>query len=87
MLEEKDDERIRCCQHCMDKLLKRQQKLEEKDNVPDIVKLYEVKRSGALPKVCYILPVMHSHLLSGVSCFSFKTCPLSAAEDVHGKGG
>uniref|UniRef100_A0A3Q3KAE7 FYVE-type domain-containing protein n=1 Tax=Monopterus albus TaxID=43700 RepID=A0A3Q3KAE7_MONAL len=42
MLEEKDDEKIRCCHHCMDTLLKRQQKLEEKDHVPDIVKLYEV---------------------------------------------
>lgn len=41
MLEEKDDEKIRCCHHCMDTLLKRQQKLEEKDYVPDIVKLYE----------------------------------------------
>ncbi|XP_067096306.1 rabenosyn-5 [Osmerus mordax] len=41
MLEEKDDDRIRCCHHCMDTLLKRQQKLEEKDHVPDIVKLYE----------------------------------------------
>ncbi|KAM6976402.1 rabenosyn-5 [Aplochiton taeniatus] len=41
MLEEKDDDRVRCCHHCMDTLLKRQQKLEEKDNVPDIVKLYE----------------------------------------------
>ncbi|XP_020361492.1 rabenosyn-5 [Oncorhynchus kisutch] len=41
MLEEKDDERIRCCLHCMDTLMKRQQKLEEKDHVPDIVKLYQ----------------------------------------------
>ncbi|KAF7664844.1 hypothetical protein LDENG_00161660 [Lucifuga dentata] len=41
MLEEKDDEKIRCCRHCMDTLLKRQQKLEEKGHVPDIVKLYE----------------------------------------------
>ncbi|AWP09896.1 hypothetical protein SMAX5B_014898 [Scophthalmus maximus] len=41
MLEEKDDEKIRCCHHCMDTLLKRQQKLEEKDHMPDIVKLYE----------------------------------------------
>ncbi|XP_069580062.1 rabenosyn-5 [Brachyistius frenatus] len=41
MLEEKDDEKIRCCRHCMDTLLKRQQKLEEKDHMPDIVKLYE----------------------------------------------
>lgn len=46
MLEEKDDEKIRCCHHCMDTLLKRQQKLEEKDHVPDIVKLYEVTREG-----------------------------------------
>lgn len=45
MLEEKDDEKIRCCHHCMDTLLKRQQKLEEKDHVPDIVKLYEVSLS------------------------------------------
>ena len=49
MLEEKDDDRIRCCHHCMDTLLKRQQKLEEKDNVPDIVKLYEVTRTAGLP--------------------------------------
>lgn len=42
MLEEKDDEKIRCCHHCMDTLLKRQQKLEEKDHMPDVVKLYEV---------------------------------------------
>lgn len=41
MLEEKDDEKIRCCHHCMDTLLKRQEKLEEKDHMPDIVKLYE----------------------------------------------
>lgn len=49
MLEEKDDEKIRCCRHCMDTLLKRQQKLEEKDHMPDVVKLYEVgtrKRVG-----------------------------------------
>lgn len=42
MLEEKDDEKIRCCHHCMDTLLKKQQKLDEKDHIPDIVKLYEV---------------------------------------------
>lgn len=48
MLEEKDDEKIRCCHHCMDTLLKRQQKLEEKDHVPDIVKLYEVGTSKYL---------------------------------------
>uniref|UniRef100_A0A3Q2NTN5 Rabenosyn, RAB effector n=1 Tax=Fundulus heteroclitus TaxID=8078 RepID=A0A3Q2NTN5_FUNHE len=41
ILEERDDEKIRCCHHCMDTLLKRQQKLEEKDHVPDVVKLYE----------------------------------------------
>ncbi|KAF1390313.1 hypothetical protein PFLUV_G00056770 [Perca fluviatilis] len=41
MLEEKDDEKIRCCHHCMDTLLKIQQKLEEKDHMPDVVKLYE----------------------------------------------
>ncbi|XP_038578203.1 rabenosyn-5 [Micropterus salmoides] len=41
MLEDKDDEKIRCCHHCMDTLLKIQHKLEEKDHVPDIVKLYE----------------------------------------------
>lgn len=69
MLEEKDDEKIRCCHHCMDKLLKRQQKLEEKDHVPDIVKLYEVKRVGIPQKGSHILPVIHSHLSFGVSCF------------------
>ncbi|XP_036434848.1 rabenosyn-5 [Colossoma macropomum] len=41
VLEEKDEDRIRCCSHCMDALLRHQHKLEEKDHVPDIVKLYE----------------------------------------------
>lgn len=41
VLEEKDEDRIRCCHHCMDALLRYQHKLEEKDHVPDIVKLYE----------------------------------------------
>lgn len=48
MLEDKDDEKIRCCHHCMDTLLKIQHKLEEKDHVPDIVKLYEVGPSNYL---------------------------------------
>ncbi|MEQ2191806.1 hypothetical protein XENOCAPTIV_002771 [Xenoophorus captivus] len=48
ILEEKDDEKIRCCHHCMETLLKRQQKLEEKDHVPDIVKLYEEKLLGLM---------------------------------------
>lgn len=84
MLEEKDDEKIRCCHHCMDTLLKRQQKLEEKDHVPDIVKLYEVKRTPAVSAplffyFCFhvsellrwdILDVIHSNLSFGVSCGS-----------------
>ncbi|XP_022526477.1 rabenosyn-5 [Astyanax mexicanus] len=41
VLEEKDEDRIRCCRHCMEALLRHQHKLEEKDHVPDIVKLYE----------------------------------------------
>lgn len=74
MLEEKDDEKIRCCHHCMDTLLKRQQKLEEKDHVPDVVKLYEVKASSAEspPPLLFrfssrwdVLPVIHSNLPFG----------------------
>uniref|UniRef100_A0A673FKF7 Rabenosyn-5-like n=1 Tax=Sinocyclocheilus rhinocerous TaxID=307959 RepID=A0A673FKF7_9TELE len=45
VLEEKDEDRVRCCRHCMDALLRHQHKLEEKDNVPDIVKLYERLRT------------------------------------------
>ncbi|XP_026876954.2 rabenosyn-5 [Electrophorus electricus] len=41
VLEEKDEDRIRCCHHCMDALLRHQRKLDEKDHVPDIVKFYE----------------------------------------------
>ncbi|XP_077427391.1 rabenosyn-5 isoform X2 [Vanacampus margaritifer] len=41
MLDDKDEDKIRCCAHCMDTLLKRQHKLEQKDFVPDIVKLYQ----------------------------------------------
>lgn len=42
VLDEKDDDRIRCCTHCKDTLLKREQQIDEKEHTPDIVKLYEV---------------------------------------------
>ncbi|NXS61531.1 RBNS5 protein, partial [Brachypteracias leptosomus] len=44
VLEEKDDDRIRCCQHCKDTLLKREQQIDEKEHTPEIVKLYEKLR-------------------------------------------
>lgn len=44
VLEEKDDDRIRCCRHCMSILLKREQQIDEKEHIPDIVKLYEKLR-------------------------------------------
>ncbi|XP_043828425.1 rabenosyn-5 [Dromiciops gliroides] len=44
VLDEKDDERIRCCGHCKDALLKREQQIDEKEHTPDIVKLYEKLR-------------------------------------------
>lgn len=45
VLEEKDEDRVRCCHHCMDALMRHQHKLEEKDHVPDIVKLYKRLRT------------------------------------------
>ncbi|XP_026578721.1 rabenosyn-5 [Pseudonaja textilis] len=44
VLDEKDDDRIRCCRHCKDTLLKREQQIDEKEYIPDIVKLYEKLR-------------------------------------------
>ncbi|KAM8759307.1 rabenosyn-5 isoform 1-T3 [Rhynchonycteris naso] len=44
VLDEKDDDRIRCCTHCKDTLLKREQQIDEKEHIPDIVKLYEKLR-------------------------------------------
>ncbi|NXA54741.1 RBNS5 protein, partial [Nothocercus julius] len=44
VLDEKDDDRIRCCQHCKDTLLKREQQIDEKEHTPEIVKLYEKLR-------------------------------------------
>ncbi|KAF2984685.1 hypothetical protein EK904_012402 [Melospiza melodia maxima] len=44
VLDEKDDEQIRCCQHCKDTLLKREQQIDEKEYTPEIVKLYEKLR-------------------------------------------
>ncbi|RXM31890.1 Rabenosyn-5 [Acipenser ruthenus] len=41
VLDEKDDERIRCCRHCMGTLHKREQQMDEKDYAPEIVKFYE----------------------------------------------
>ncbi|NWT05655.1 RBNS5 protein, partial [Mionectes macconnelli] len=43
-LDEKDDDRIRCCRHCRDTLLKREQQIDEKEYTPEIVKLYEKLR-------------------------------------------
>lgn len=42
VLDEKDDDRIRCCTHCKDTLLKREQQIDEKEHTPDVVRLYEV---------------------------------------------
>uniref|UniRef100_A0A8C8S8L3 Rabenosyn, RAB effector n=1 Tax=Pelusios castaneus TaxID=367368 RepID=A0A8C8S8L3_9SAUR len=44
VLDEKDDDRIRCCGHCKDTLLKREQQIDEREFTPDIVKLYEKLR-------------------------------------------
>ncbi|XP_019744004.1 rabenosyn-5 [Hippocampus comes] len=41
VLDDKDDDKIRCCCHCTETLLKRERKMDEKDFVPDIVKLYQ----------------------------------------------
>ncbi|KAH0630198.1 hypothetical protein JD844_012922 [Phrynosoma platyrhinos] len=44
VLDEKDDDRIRCCRHCKDTLLKREQQIDEREYTPDVVKLYEKLR-------------------------------------------
>uniref|UniRef100_A0A8D0B0I2 Rabenosyn, RAB effector n=1 Tax=Salvator merianae TaxID=96440 RepID=A0A8D0B0I2_SALMN len=44
VLDEKDDDRIRCCRHCKDTLLKREEQIDEKEYTPAIVKLYEKLR-------------------------------------------
>ncbi|NXM73890.1 RBNS5 protein, partial [Serilophus lunatus] len=43
-LDERDEERIRCCQHCRDTLLRREQQIDERQHTPEIVKLYEKLR-------------------------------------------
>lgn len=43
--EEKDDDKIRCCQHCKDTLLKREMQMDEKEHTPDIVRLYQRLRN------------------------------------------
>ncbi|NWW46436.1 RBNS5 protein, partial [Pedionomus torquatus] len=44
VLDEKDDDRIRCCRHCKETLLKREQQIDEKEYTPEIVRLYEKLR-------------------------------------------
>ncbi|XP_006901114.1 PREDICTED: rabenosyn-5 [Elephantulus edwardii] len=44
VLDEKDDDRIRCCTHCKDTLHKREQQIDEKEHIPDIMRLYEKLR-------------------------------------------
>lgn len=41
VLEERDDDKIRCCQHCKDTLIKREMQMDEKDHTPEIVKVYQ----------------------------------------------
>ncbi|KAM3915101.1 rabenosyn-5 [Leptodactylus fuscus] len=45
VLEEKDDDKIRCCQHCKDTLLKREMQMDEKDHTPEIVRMYQRLRA------------------------------------------
>ncbi|XP_075039801.1 rabenosyn-5 [Mixophyes fleayi] len=45
VLEEKDDDKIRCCLHCKDTLIKRETQMDEKDHTPEIVKIYQRLRS------------------------------------------
>ncbi|XP_040264300.1 rabenosyn-5 [Bufo bufo] len=45
VLEEKDDDKIRCCQHCKDTLLKREMQMDEKEHTPEIVKIYQRLRA------------------------------------------
>ncbi|XP_069499526.1 rabenosyn-5 [Ambystoma mexicanum] len=44
ILDEKDDDRIRCCGHCQSTLLKREQQIDEREFTPDIVKFYQKLR-------------------------------------------
>ncbi|XP_004645692.1 rabenosyn-5 [Octodon degus] len=44
MLDEKEDERIRCCGHCKDTLLRREQQMDEREHTPAITRLYEELR-------------------------------------------
>lgn len=44
VLDEKDEDRIRCCAHCKDTLLKREQQMDEREHTPDITRLYEKLR-------------------------------------------
>ncbi|XP_072276606.1 rabenosyn-5 [Pyxicephalus adspersus] len=45
ILEEKDDDKIRCCMHCRDTLYKREMQMDEKEYTPEIVRLYERLRT------------------------------------------
>ncbi|KAM4021574.1 rabenosyn-5 [Anomaloglossus baeobatrachus] len=45
VLEEKNDDKIRCCQHCKDTLLKREMQMDEKEHTPEIVKVYQRLRA------------------------------------------
>ncbi|XP_005387133.1 PREDICTED: rabenosyn-5 isoform X2 [Chinchilla lanigera] len=44
VLDEKEDERIRCCGHCKDTLLRKEQQMDEREHTPAITKLYEKLR-------------------------------------------
>ncbi|XP_069353758.1 rabenosyn-5 [Eulemur rufifrons] len=44
VLEDKDQDGVRCCTHCKDTLLKKEQQIDERQHTPDVVRLYEKLR-------------------------------------------
>lgn len=60
VLDEKEDERIRCCGHCKDTLLRKEQQMDEREHTPAITRLYEVTMPPCLWSAGVALICIHS---------------------------
>lgn len=61
VLEEKDDDKIRCCHHCKDTLRKREIQMDEKDHTPEIVIVYQVNLGHGSFMVHWNTGQWHTH--------------------------
>ncbi|EHA98693.1 Rabenosyn-5 [Heterocephalus glaber] len=88
VLDEKENERIRCCRHCKDTLLRREQQMDEREHTPAITRLYESHprtQHAARAEESWVPSVFADKLTSASrDALSTHTSPNQSPGSVHG---